>query len=139
MEQSLDCLHLREGYHLEFETSPPLSRLAPVVRSSLDPRKMVILQEQFDALLQKKALEPVPPGAGPGFFSRIFVVPKKLEGVDPFIDLKALNQFIKPNRFKMESTESIRAALLPEMWTYSIDLMDAYFYIPIRPKSRRFL
>ena len=44
---------LREGYHLEFENPPPLSRLAPVVASSLDPRKMETLQEQFDALFQK--------------------------------------------------------------------------------------
>ena len=30
---------------------------------------MEMLQEQFDTLLSKGALEPVPPNAGPGFFS----------------------------------------------------------------------
>ena len=74
-----------------------------------------------------------------GFFSRIFVVPKKSGVVHPIIDLKALNQNLKPKCFKIESVESIRAALLPGMWTYSIDLKDAYFHIPIHPKSRRFL
>ena len=67
---------IREGYHLEFQSPPPLSLLAPVVMPFLDPRKMETLQEQFNALLEKRALEPIPPGTGPGFFSRIFVVPK---------------------------------------------------------------
>ena len=38
---------------------------------------MEILQEQFDSLLEKGALEPVPPSPCIGFFSRIFVIPKK--------------------------------------------------------------
>ena len=99
---------------------------------------METLQVQFDVLLVKGAQEPVPQGADPGFFSRIFVVPKKSGGIHPFIDLKALNQFLKPRCFKMESAESIRAALLPGKWTCSIYLKDVYFYIPIHPKSRRF-
>ena len=76
---------------------------------------------------------------GPGFFSMIFVVPKKSAGVLPIINLKALKQFLKPKHFKMESAESIRATLLPGMWTYGIDLKEAYFHIPIHPESRRFL
>ena len=39
----------------------------------------------------------------------------------------------------MESGEPIRAALHPGMWTYSIDLKDTYFHIPMHPKSRKFL
>ena len=39
----------------------------------------------------------------------------------------------------MESVESIRAALLPGMRTYSIDLKDACLHIFIHLKSRRFL
>ena len=110
-----------------------------MITSSLDPRKIEILQEQFDALLKKGALEPVPTGMGPGFFSRIFVVPKKSGGVHPIINLKALNQFLKPKRFKIESIESIRPAVLLGMWMYSIDVKDPYFHIPIHSKSRRFL
>ena len=117
---------------------PPLLCLVPAVTSSPDPRKLETLQEQFDPLLEKRALEPVPLGTGRGFFCRIFVVSKK-SGVRPIIDLKTLNQLLKLKRFKMESAESIRSALLLGMWTYSIDLKDAYFHIPIHPKSRRFL
>ena len=60
----------------------------------------------------RKALEPVPGGSGPSFFSRMFVVPKKSGGVRPIIDLKILNQYMKPNQFKMELAESE----LPFFW-----------------------
>ena len=63
--------------------------------------KMDILQEQFNTLLVKEALEPVPPSAGPGCFSRTFVVPKKSGGVHPHIILKALNRFLKTKCFKV--------------------------------------
>ena len=121
---------------MEFKKPPPLSSLTPVVTSSSNLDKLEILQEQFNSLIEKGALEPIPPSTGPVFFSRIFVVPKKSGGVCPIIYLKALNGFLTTKLFKMELTESIRAAHLLGMWTYSIDLKDANFYIPVQ--SRKF-
>ena len=86
-----------------------------MIWSLANPAK--IFQEEIDILLTKGALEIVPYSAGPGFFSRIFVVPKKSRGVCLIIDLKALNGFLKPKCFKMASAESIRAVLFPGMWT----------------------
>jgi len=39
----------------------------------------------------------------------------------------------------METPEIVRASLSKGMWTFSIDLKDAYFHIPIHPSSRKYL
>ena len=39
----------------------------------------------------------------------------------------------------METSESIRASQIPGEWVSSIDLSDAYLYIPIHPNSRKYL
>ena len=39
----------------------------------------------------------------------------------------------------METPESIRTSLIPGEWVASIDLSDAYLYIPIHPHSRKYL
>lgn len=39
----------------------------------------------------------------------------------------------------MEINRSIRASILPSMWTTSLDLSDAYFHIPICHSYRRYL
>ena len=39
----------------------------------------------------------------------------------------------------METNRSIRSCIHPGMWTTSLDLMDAYFHIPIAPPFRKFL
>ena len=96
---------------------------------------MEILQEQFDALLKKGALEPLTHR----FLQQDLCYAKKVWRACPIFDLKALNEFLKPKHFKMKSPESCRTTLLPGTWIYSINQKDAYFHIPIHPKSRRFL
>ena len=39
----------------------------------------------------------------------------------------------------METTESIRASLIPGEWVSSIDLSDAYLHIPIHQNSSKVL
>ena len=44
----------------------------------------------------------------PGFYSRLFLVPKKNRKLRPVIDLSILNQYIKKQPFKMETVKSVR-------------------------------
>ena len=55
------------------------------------------------------------------------------------IDQTRLNTFLLVKRFKMETSESIRASLIPGKWVSSIDLSDAYLHIPIHQNSRKHL
>ena len=57
----------------------------------------------------------------------------------PGIDLKALNQYLVVDHFKMETPASLAAAMRQAVWAMSIYLKDAYFHILIAQKSRKYL
>ena len=74
-----------------------------------------------------------------GFFNRLFLVPKPNNKWRPILDLSNFNQFLKAEKFKMETPETIRTSLQYGEWVTSIDFKDAYFHIPIQEKSRKYL
>ena len=73
-----------------------------------------------------------------GFYSNIFLVPKK-SGGQRLINLKALNQFIHPEHFKMEGIHTLRDLMRPGDWLGKMDLKDAYLVIPIDQTHRDYL
>ena len=74
-----------------------------------------------------------------GFFNRLFLVPKPNNKWRRILDLSKLNLFLKTEKFKMETPETIRMSLQQVEWVTSIDFKDAYFYIPIQEQSRKYL
>ncbi|VDH97132.1 Hypothetical predicted protein [Mytilus galloprovincialis] len=130
-----DCYVLsiiRGGLTLQFKNPPPLSAVPISLSHTQDPVKCQLLSVEVDTMLQKAAIEEVSIlTLSPGFYSRLFLVPKKTGGMRPVIDLSILNKFLIVPHFKMETNRSIRASILPGMWTTSLDLSDAYFHIPI--------
>ena len=129
------------GYALTFsESGPPPLSTSPIefpgdrAHGASSP-----LQEAVQKLVEKGAVEIVDDPSTPGFYSRLFLVPKKDGGLRPVIDLKALNLHLRKESFKMETPASIAAAMRPGEWTTSIDLKDAYFHIPMARSSRKFL
>lgn len=85
-----------------------------------------------------QAIESVPPDQiYRGFYSRFFLVPKKLEGVRLILDLRNLNKFIYKEKFCMYSLGFILPLLQPGDWIASLDLQDAYTRIPIHPEDRK--
>jgi hypothetical protein len=128
------------GLHLQFLRSPPLSAIPISLSHTSDKEKRILLSEEVQSLILKGAIERVQdPFQSPGFYSRVFLVPKKTGGMKPVIDLSILNTFLLVPHFKMETNRSIRSCIHPGMWTTSLDLMDAYFHIPIAPPFRKFL
>ena len=131
---------VRSGFRLLWADRPPtLTRNPPIFRppSSLDA--MRILDEEVRALLTKQAIEPVNNMSSPGFYCRLFSVPKRSGGCRPVLDLSPLNAFLRKIHFKMETPRSFRDSLLPGDWVTSLDLTDAYFHVLVHPSDRKWL
>jgi hypothetical protein len=97
------------------------------------------MQEEIDALLEKQAIVHLVPPLGPGFYSSVFVVPKKDGGWRPIINLKNLNNHIHSPHFKMENISNLKDIILPGDWMCKLDLKDAYLSVPVHKTHWRFL
>ena len=78
-------------------------------------------------------------GTRPGFYSQLFLVPKKDGKLRPVIDLSLLNLYIKKQPFKLETVKSVSHSIVINDWAVSTDLTDAYLHVPIHPQSRKYL
>ena len=130
---------LREGYPLPFRIRPRLTRYPTVVSFYVNPHRDKYLMEALHQLIDKNAVELVQNPKSLGFFNRLFLVPKPNNSWRPILDLSKLNLFLKAEKFKMETPETIRSSLQQGEWVTSIDFQDAYFHIPIQEQSRKYL
>lgn len=126
---------LRDGYILPFSRKPPTSKVPIYYKAG----NLVAVREQVLLLEAKQAIRRVPEPASPGYYSRLFVVPKATGGYRPVIDLSGLSQYLRVPKFRMETPASIKAALQGSPWAGTVDLSDAYFHIPIHPQASQFL
>ena len=98
---------VQSGYALEFKQAPPPFQ-GIFWTPSMSPDKDQFLASEIAALLQKQAIEEVPPDlAQEGFYSRFFLVPKKGGTMRPVIDLSPLNKYIDCRGFKMETLKEV--------------------------------
>lgn len=134
--QSFAAKVLEEGYFPKFVSSPPLTT-SP---RPMDPKKgqQSLITPALEELLTKGALELVRDPSTPGWYSRIFLVPKASGGMRTVIDLSSLNKYLDPPQFSMTKNSDVRSALHKGLWAASVDLKDAYFQVPIHPAARKF-
>ena len=130
---------LREGYTLPFRIRSNLTRSPTVVSRYVNPHRNSYLLEALHQLMNKNAVELVYNQTSLGFFNRLFLVPKPNNKWRPILDLSKLNLFLKVEKFKMETPETIRTSLQQGEWVTSVDFSDAYFHIPIQEQSRKYL
>ena len=67
------------------------------------------------------------------------MIPKRSGGLRVILNLKAINVFIPPQHFRMETLVSILPTISPQDWAVSIDLRDAYLHVLIHQESRQLL
>ena len=135
---------LRDGFRLPLTERPPLtsSPFPPVYSDTQIP----LLREAIDTLVSKRAVEPVlHPESSPGFYSPVFLRPKKDSGKMRMIfNMSFFNhQYMeRPPRFRLISLPVLRDKISVSDWLVSIDLEDAYLHVPVfRPhwKYLRFI
>lgn len=88
-------------------------------------------------LLGKRAILEAPDT--PGFFSRIFAIPKKTGSYRPINNLKNLNQHIRYSHFKMEGLDTVKNLWKKGDWMAKLDLRDLYLTVPVCNAHKPFL
>ena len=75
--------------------------------------------------------------AVPGFYKRLLLVLKPNKGT-LILDLSTINLYLHTATFKMETPETIILTLQQGKWVTSLDFIDAYFLIPVSPRSMKY-
>ena len=97
---------VKRGYKIPFVKKPILSPSPHFFKQSASP----VLEEEVQKLLQKRAVESINP-EDPGFYSQIFLVPKRNGKLRLIIDLSRLNKFLNIQSFSMETVNKVRNAI----------------------------
>ena len=115
---------VEDGVGIAFQQQPQLTHQCISFRTRNSRQD---LQQAVDALLLKGAIERITNVTSLGYYSQLFLVPKKTGDLQPVIDLSTLNRHMVVPHFKMETQGSVRSAIRSQEWTVSIDICDAYF------------
>ena len=95
-----------EGNHIPLTSVPSQCSSPPTPHFSSED--MAVLEEETQSLLQKQVICQIHSPAK-GFYSNMFIIPKKDGGQRPVINLKYLNKHVKSEHFKMEGLHTIKA------------------------------
>ena len=96
------------------------------------------LRAEILSMLERGAIERVVNKSSPGFYSLMFVIPKKNGKLRLVINLRSLNHHLRKEKFHMETPANLRHSIQKGDWVISLDLTDAYLHVPIHPSSRKF-
>ena len=102
---------LQEGYILPFQMPPNLTRSPTIISCYVNPLRDNYLMEALHAFMTKNAVELVTTKKFLGFYNRLFLIPKPNNWWSPILDLSTLNKFLKTEKFKMETPETITTSL----------------------------
>ena len=127
---------VEDGVGIAFQQRPQLTHQCISFRTRNSRQD---LQQAVDALLMKGAIERVMNVKSLGFYSRLFLVPKKTGDLRPVIDLSTLSCHMVVPHFKMETQGSVRSAIRSQEWTVSIDIRYAYHHVPMHQAVRKYL
>ena len=131
---------LKNGVMISFLDKPPLTDWPTIDSTPKNHLKLIAMQDLVQKFVDKRVVEVVQDQQSPGFYSRLFLVPKKEPGVwRGILDLSTLNLFVIKESFKMETAEHVREHLKKGEWATSLDLTEAYHHVPIHRSCRKYL
>ena len=101
------------------------------------PEEKTIIKLEIEKLLAKKII--IKTTRSPNdFISNVFTREKKYGSVRMILNLKKLNTYIKYQHFKMESIQNVIDILRPNVYMASIDLKDAFYFIPVHTAHKKY-
>ena len=114
------------GYTIEFLKEPPPFQGIRWTRVNSEESQNILLKE-ITSLLSKDAIEVVSPNCSQeGFYSTLFLVPKKGGTLRPIINLRPLNAYVHVSKFKMETLRSVLRFVNPEDWLHCMKKLLYY-------------
>lgn len=72
------------------------------------------------------------------FLSTLFII-KQSNKVRPIFNLKALNNYVQTEKFKLESLDLVKTMLKPDDYLMKLDLKNAYYSVPIAEDHKKYL
>ena len=136
LTQDPNILNIVEGFGIPFLENPVQenSPNPPV----LNQKQSKLVKEDFREMLLKDAMQLVSPCKNQ-YLSNLFLVSKRDGGNRPVINLKHLNSFIPYQHFKMEGLNLLQNMLQKGDYMCKLDLKDAYFCVPLKKESRKYV
>ena len=119
LTEDLWVLNTIEGYQIPFK-EVPVQALGQVLKRTRGP------VESRDRVPSSEGCHLHNPE---GFYSSLFLVPKKNGQMRPVINLKQLNQWVETSHFKMEGISILWDLLRMGHWMVKVELKDAYLCI----------
>ena len=99
---------LKSGYLLEFQKVPKNFGIKETTCSGKD---VPIYQNVISNLLEKQVIEPVSiQNQNTGFYSTLFIIPKKNGKLRPVTNLRPLNKYLLIKHFKMDTTKNFKSS-----------------------------
>ena len=129
------------GYKMKFDTKPKLSVPRSKFETYLPREQMDVIRKSVAEFLEKGAVRKLSYDEAcknPGFYSKLFAVPKPNGTWRMIIDMRKLNSHISKQKFRMQGIKDVRNALKKNMYGAVNDISDAYYHISIHKRARKY-
>ena len=132
---------VKYGYKMKFDVLPKLSEPRRAFATKLPLEQMDVVRNSDAEFLSKGAVRKLSKEEAknsPGFYSKLFAVPKPNGTWRMIIDMRQLNHHISKQKFRMQGLKDVRNVLKQNMYGCIIDISDAYYHVSIHKKSRKY-
>ena len=125
---------VRKGVTLPFTMTPTPYRC---FREVTDVAQREVISTEVSEMVRRGVIRRARPRARE-IVSRIFCVAKKgTNKLQPCLDLRPLNRFLDPPRFRLEGLPVLRQLVQHQDFCCSIDLSSAYWHVPLARGVKR--
>lgn len=131
-------LSMVQGTRIEIEDGIELEGSRNDKKIPFSKAETEAINSEINDLLQKGVIEETCHEHGE-FISNIFTREKKDGSFRVILNLKRLNQHISYQKFKMETLQSALTLVSPGCYMGSIDLISAYYSVPIAKDHQKYL